>query len=73
MSAAEIIRELRALPLEEQLKVIAFSKELDKHRDLTRDEFLQLVDGYRIATDRNEVAELEAGLVRAFYGPEGHA
>ncbi|MBN8245842.1 MAG: hypothetical protein J0L84_00200 [Verrucomicrobia bacterium] len=73
MSAAEIIRELRALPLEEQLKVIAFSKELDKHRDLTRDEFLQLADGYRIATDRNEVAEREAGLVRAFYGPEGHA
>ena len=69
MSAADITREIGALPLEEQLKVIAFSKELDKNRELTHEEFLALAKKQRplralfraerrleadlLATDRN--------------------
>ncbi|HRI14384.1 MAG TPA: hypothetical protein PLX89_15425 [Verrucomicrobiota bacterium] len=73
MSAADIIRELGALPLEEQLKVIAFSKELDKNRELTREEFLQLARRYQNANDPGETAALEDELVHGFYGPTGHA
>ena len=73
MSVADIIREIGALPLEEQLKVIAFSKELDKNRELTHEEFLSLAKKYQNATDSGEVTHLEDQLVRAFYGPGGHA
>jgi hypothetical protein len=61
------------LPLEEQLKVIAFSKELDKNRELTHEEFLTLAKKYQDTTDSGEVTGLEDELVRAFYGPGGHA
>ena len=73
MSAADIIREIGALPLEEQLKVIAFSKELEKNRELTRGEFIALAQRYQDATDPAELADLEEKLVQAFYGPKGHA
>jgi hypothetical protein len=73
VSAADIIRELGALPLEEQLKVIAFTKELDKNRELTREEFLQLARRYQNATEPDQVADLEDELMRGFYGPKGHA
>lgn len=73
MSVADIIREIGALPLQEQLKVIAFSKELDKNRELSREEFLALAKKYQDATDTAEVTGLEDELVRAFYGPGGHA
>ena len=73
MSAADIIRQSGALPLEEQLKVIAFSKELDGHRDLTRAEFLALAERYRDTTDSGEVSRLEDEVVQGFYGPGGHA
>ena len=73
MSAADIIREIGALPLEEQPKVIAFSKELDKNRDLTRAEFLALAQRYRDAPDPAEASRLEDEVVRGFYGPGGHA
>jgi hypothetical protein len=73
MSAADIIRELGKLPLEEQLKVIAFSKELDRNRELTREEFVALAKRYQEATDPALVTGLEDELVRGFYGPKGHA
>jgi hypothetical protein len=73
MSASDIIREIGALPLEVQLKVIAFSKELDKNRELTHEEFLALAKKYQDATDPGAVTGLEDELVRAFYGPGGHA
>ena len=73
ISSAEIIREIGALPLEEQLKVIAFSKELEKNRELTRGEFIALAQRYQDATDPAQLAGLEDQLVQAFYGPKGHA
>ncbi|MCW5556295.1 MAG: hypothetical protein KIT22_00365, partial [Verrucomicrobiae bacterium] len=73
MSAAEIIRELKALPIEEQLKVIAFSKELERNRELGSEEFLELAQRYQGATEPAQVADLEDALVRGFYGPKGHA
>jgi hypothetical protein len=73
MSAADIIREIRALPVEEQAKVIAFSKELEKCRDLSSSEFLALVRRYRQTGDTEEAGRLEDAVVEAFYGPAGHA
>lgn len=73
MSAADIIREIEALPLEEQLKVIAFSKELDLNREYTSVEFLAAARRYQDTADPAGVPALEDELVRAFYGPKGHA
>ena len=73
MSTADIIRQIGTLPLEEQLKVIAFSKELDKNRELSHEEFLALAKKYQDATDPVQVTTLEDELVRAFYGPKGNA
>jgi hypothetical protein len=73
MSAADIIREIKALPVEEQAKVIAFSKALERSRDLTSDEFLALVRRYQGTTSLAEAGRLEDEVVRAFYGPPNHA
>ncbi|MBE7504342.1 MAG: hypothetical protein HS113_29435 [Verrucomicrobiales bacterium] len=73
MSAADIIREIRALPVEEQAKVIAFSKELERRRDLSSPEFLALVRRYQQTGDTEEAGRLEDAVVEAFYGPVGHA
>ena len=72
MSAADIIREIRALPAEEQAKVIAFGKELEASRDLTSAEFLGLVRRYQVAANRTEAGRIEDEVVRAFYGPGNH-
>lgn len=72
-SAADIIREIGALPFEEQLKIIAFSKELEKNRELTRGEFIALAQRYQDATNPTQLSGLEDELVQAFYGPKGHS
>jgi len=69
VSVADIIREIRGLPLEDQLKVIAFSMELDRARELTSGEFLALAKRYQDAGRAEETLRLEDELVRAFYGP----
>jgi hypothetical protein len=68
-SAADIIRQIGALPLEEQPNVIALSKELDKNRELTHEEFLALAKKYQDTTDSGEVTGLEDELVRRSMGP----
>jgi len=51
--------------------MIAFSKELDKNRELTRAEFLALAQRYRDATDPAEASRLEDEVMRGFYETSG--
>jgi len=44
MSAAEIIEQIKALPLEEQMKVLAYICEVERQSDPTNDQCVRYAD-----------------------------
>lgn len=73
MSAADIVRNFGAQPLEQPLKILAFGKELEQNRELAQGEFITLTQRCQDATDPAQVTGLEDEWVWALYGPKGHA
>ena len=70
MTAAEIIHEIDSLPPAELAEVVRYTKELDKHRQLSGEELGVLAQQMVNATDPGEVDRLKEALVKGFYGEE---
>ena len=70
MTAAEIIHEIDSLPPAELAEVVRYTKELDKHRQLSGEELGVLAQQMVDATDPAEADRLQEALVKGFYGKE---
>ena len=68
VTAAQIMQEIKALPVEEQAAVIRFAYRLDAERQLTGQELASLADRLVRATGPEETSVLRAEMVRGFYG-----
>jgi hypothetical protein len=68
MTAAQIIDEIKSLPVEEQAEVIRFAYRMDAERQLTGKELSSLAERMIQATDPVEAAMLREAIVRGFYG-----
>ncbi len=68
MTAEQVIREIEALPREEQARVIRFAYQLDAQRQLTGRELSSLADRLVRSTDPAEALMLRDEITRGFYG-----
>jgi hypothetical protein len=68
MSAAEIIEGIKRLPPAEQVKVIRFTSELARKRQLTATELGELADRLAESDDPVEIIRLKSAMTRGFYG-----
>lgn len=68
MTAEQIIREIEALPRDEQAAIIRFAYRLDAERRLSGPELSTLAERMVAATDPAEALMLRDQLVRGFYG-----
>jgi hypothetical protein len=68
MSAAEIIREIDALPPSEMAQVVRHAKALDERRPLSPEELGDLAHRLAEAGDSPEGQRLRLELVEGFYG-----
>jgi hypothetical protein len=73
MTASQVIRELEALPPDEQAEVIRFAYRLDAGRQLTGPELSSLADKMVRTSDLAEAALVRDAIVRGFYGANSHA
>ncbi|MEQ1859192.1 MAG: hypothetical protein ABMA13_04590 [Chthoniobacteraceae bacterium] len=68
MTAAEIIREIEALPPEEQTKVVRFARRIEAHRRLSPAELGSLAERLAATRDPVEAVVLREEIVEGFYG-----
>jgi hypothetical protein len=68
MTAAQIINEIKSLPIDEQAKVIRLADQTDAERQLTGKELSSLAERMVQATDPAEAMMLREAIVRGFYG-----
>ena len=69
MTAAEIVREIERLPLQEKAEVLsALLRSQRNERKLSPDELVALADQMIAAKDPNEADRLEAKILAGFYG-----
>ncbi len=73
MTAEQVIREIEALPREEQARVIRFAYQLDARRQLTGPELSSLANRLVRSTDPAEVMMLRDEITRGFYGGNHNA
>jgi hypothetical protein len=73
MTAAEIIRQIKNLPVDEQASVIRFAYRLDAERKLTGKELSALASRMVEADDPAEALLLREEIVRGFYGGQPNA
>jgi hypothetical protein len=73
MTAAAVIKEIKALPPEEQSRVIQYALELARQRQLTEKELGDLARRMAETKDPAEADRLQEDIVRGFYGSEPHA
>ena len=68
MTATEIIREIEALPPQEQEEVVRFAWRLGARRKLSPGELGSLAERLTATSDSTEAAVLREQIVRGFYG-----
>lgn len=68
MTAAKVIEEIKQLPREEQSRVLEFTVELARQRQLSGKELTALAQRMVDSDDPVEVERLKAELTRGFYG-----
>jgi len=68
VTAEQVIREIEALPREEQVRVIQFAYRLDAQRQLTGPELTTLANRLVRSTDPAETLLLREEIARGFYG-----
>jgi hypothetical protein len=73
MTAAEIIEQIKRLPMDERTKVIEFARKTGEHRRLSPEELGQLAKLMVEAKDPAEADRLQEEIVRGFYGSDAHA
>jgi hypothetical protein len=73
VNAREIIREIAALPCNEQVEVIRYVYRLDAERKLTGGELTSLAERLAHTTDPAEGLVLRDAIVRGFYGAKPDA
>ena len=73
MTAERVIREIEALPREEQAAVIRFAYRLDAERQLSGRELSSLAECMAASTDPAETLMLREQIVRGFYGEKPDA
>ncbi|MHB8520787.1 MAG: hypothetical protein ACYDH9_08505 [Limisphaerales bacterium] len=69
----QVIREIEALPPEEQARVVRFAYRLDAQRRLTGQELASLADRMVRSTDPDETRRLREQIARGFYGGKPNA
>jgi len=73
MTAKQIIKEIAALPPEEQEEVVRFAYNLDAERQLTGRELSALGGRMAASTDPVQKMILREEITRGFYGGKPHA
>jgi hypothetical protein len=73
MSAAEIIQEIKRLPIEERQKVTEFARENLEEGQLSSQELGELTRQMVETKDAAEAARLKELIMRGFYGDAPHA
>ena len=73
MTASAVIEEIKALPPEEQSRVIQYALELARRRQLSGKELGDLAKRMVETKDPTEADRLQEDIVRGFYGNEPHA
>ena len=68
MTAEKVIEEIKQLPREEQSRVLEFTFELARQRQLSGKELTALAKRMVESDDPAEVEKLKAELTRGFYG-----
>jgi len=68
MTAEKVIEEIKQLPREEQSRVLEFTFELARQRQLSGKELTALAKRMVESDDPSEVEKLKAELTRGFYG-----
>jgi hypothetical protein len=68
MTAARVIEEIIHLPLEEQSRVLEFTFELARSRQLSGKQLTALAQRMVDAEDPAEVERLKSEITRGFYG-----
>ena len=68
MTAEKVIEEIKQLPREEQSRVLEFTFELARQRQLSGKELTALAKRMVESDDPAEVERLKAELTRGFYG-----
>ena len=68
MTATAVIEEIEQMPPEEQSRVIQYSIELARRRQLTGKELTALAQRMVESNDPAEVERLKSALTRGFYG-----
>ncbi len=73
VNASEIIRQIEALPRDEQVEVIRFVYRLDAHRKLSGGELTSLAERLADTADQADALILRDAIVRGFYGAKPNA
>ena len=73
MTGAEIIEEIKRLPVEERAKVLAFTRSVTDNQLLTPEELGELANRMVETQDSAEADRLQEKIVRGFYGGDSHA
>jgi hypothetical protein len=73
MTSAEIIEEIKRLPLDEQNRVAEFVQNARGSRRLSPDELGDLTRQMVDAKDPAEADRLQKKIVQGFYGGQSHA
>jgi len=73
MTGAEIIEEIKRLPVEERAKVLAFTRSVTDNQLLTPEELGELANRMVETRDPAEADRLKEKIVRGFYGDDAHA
>ena len=68
MTAEKVIEEIKQLPHKEQSRVLEFTFELARQRQLSGKELTALAKRMVESDDPSEVEKLKAELTRGFYG-----
>ena len=73
VNAVEIIREIEALPRDEQVRVIRFVYRLDAERRLSGGELTSLAERLATTEDPADALILRDAIIRGFYGVQPNA
>ena len=73
MTGIEVIEEIKRLPREEQVKVLAFARQLAQNQPLTSEELGELANRMVDTQDSVEADRLQEKIVGGFYGGDSHA
>jgi len=73
MTGIEVIEEIKRLPREEQIQVLAFARQLVENQPLTPEELGELANRMVNTQDSVEADRLQEKIVRGFYGGDSDA